>query len=64
MNEDDIDDELDSNDDDYDGREEVPSANRMSVLKSRRRIEDLKELRRVRELLGEDDFNFDFEELN
>lgn len=61
MGNDDFDDDLEPEDGDVDNQPEAPLPNRGSTLASRRRIEDLNELRRIRELMGDDEFMLDFE---
>ncbi len=40
---------------------EPPMRTRETMLATRRRIEDLQELRRMRQLFQDDDFNFNFD---
>jgi hypothetical protein len=55
-----LNDDVDETDDGYDWSSESVPRTRARMLESRRRIEDLKELRRMRELLDDDEFVLDF----
>ena len=58
---DDIDsDDSEPDDDKFEFQPEPEVRTRESILASRRRIEDLQELRRMRELLQDDEFVLDF----
>jgi hypothetical protein len=60
----DSDSDWDDSDDEYESESESVAetrhVTRASTLASRRRLEDLQELKRMRELLGDDDFVLDF----
>lgn len=61
MSDDDVDDtDWDDSDEEYGSVAETRQVTRASTLASRRRLEDLQELKRMRELLGDDDFVLDF----
>tara|TARA_R110002073_G_scaffold102470_1_gene232632 strand:+ start:234 stop:470 length:237 start_codon:yes stop_codon:yes gene_type:complete len=61
MSDEDVDDtDWDDNDEEYESVVEPRQVTRASTLASRRRLEDLQELKRMRELLGDDDFVLDF----
>lgn len=53
------DDDMDAREDSYEWPPEQASHSRARLLASRRRIEDLKELRRMREEFGDEDFLVD-----
>ncbi len=60
MSDDDDDSDWDDSDEEYESVAETRQVTRASTLASRRRLEDLQELKRMRELLGDDDFVLDF----
>jgi len=55
-----LNDDVDDAEDGYDWPTESVPRTRARMLESRRRIEDLKELRRMRELLDDDEFMLDY----
>ena len=61
MGDDDFDDDLELEDSDFEKLSQAPPKQRESSLACRRRIEDLKELRRIRELVEDDDFTLEFD---
>ena len=60
MSDDDDDSDWDDSEEEYESVTETRQVTRVWTLASRRRLEDLQELKRMRELLGDDDFVLDF----